>query len=63
MQGTVSDVASGRDIGGYADEFALDVRVIEEVRPGDSSMLQATSDNCGSTCSGTACTTAVSYPA
>jgi FxLD family lantipeptide len=62
MQGTALNAGSGQDLSGYEDEFALDVRVIEDARPGADSM-QATSDNCGSTCSGTACTTAVSYPA
>lgn len=43
-------------------EFTLDVRVVEAGLPvGD--LLRDTSDNCGSTCSGTACSSLVRDPA
>jgi FxLD family lantipeptide len=43
------------------DEFDLDVRVIEA---GESvgALLRSTDDNCGSSCSGTACVTNVAHP-
>ncbi|WP_150244687.1 FxLD family lanthipeptide [Nocardiopsis quinghaiensis] len=47
----------------FADEFSLDIQVVEEstqVLPG---LLRSTSDNCGSTCDGTACVSFVSDPA
>ena len=47
---------------GFDDEFALDVRVVEGSEP-DGGPPPATSDNCGSTCAGTACTTSAGYPA
>lgn len=43
------------------DEFTLDVRVIEAALP-VGALLLSTSDNCGSTCSGSACTSLVSDP-
>ncbi|MGH3865768.1 MAG: FxLD family lanthipeptide [Pseudonocardiaceae bacterium] len=46
---------------GLAEEFALDVRVIEAAQP-VANLLLSTSDNCGSTCSGTACPSQLSYP-
>lgn len=42
-------------------EFTLDVRVVEAVQP-VGSLLLSTSDNCGSTCSGSACNSSTSYP-
>ncbi|MBA9003065.1 FxLD family lanthipeptide [Thermomonospora cellulosilytica] len=44
------------------EEFALDVRVVEASQP-VGGLLLSTSDNCGSTCDGTACTSAMAYPA
>lgn len=44
------------------DEFTLDLRVVEATEPVPA-LLRSTSDNCGSTCSGTACTSTMSYPA
>jgi FxLD family lantipeptide len=44
------------------EEFMLDVRVVEASQP-VSGLLRSTSDNCGSSCSGTACTSFVDYPA
>jgi FxLD family lantipeptide len=44
------------------EEFTLDVRVVEASQP-VSGLLRSTSDNCGSSCSGTACTSFVDYPA
>ncbi|MEV7970542.1 FxLD family lanthipeptide [Sphaerisporangium sp. NPDC088356] len=43
-------------------EFTLDVRVVEAGLPVPG-LLRDTSDNCGSTCSGTACTSALGDPA
>ncbi|MFE7608101.1 FxLD family lanthipeptide [Streptomyces celluloflavus] len=43
-------------------EFTLDVRVIESGVP-VRDLLRDTSDNCGSSCSGTACTSFVGDPA
>lgn len=43
-------------------EFELDVRVIEAGLP-VRDLMRDTSDNCGSTCSGTACTSYVGDPA
>jgi FxLD family lantipeptide len=42
-------------------EFTLDVRVVEAGLPVHG-LLRSTSDNCGSTCSGTACTSALADP-
>jgi len=35
----------------FDEDFALDVRVVDAVRPPASTLI-VTSDNCGSTCSG-----------
>ena len=43
-------------------DFTLDVRVIEAGLP-VRDLLRDTSDNCGSSCSGTACTSFVGDPA
>ncbi|MFI1201636.1 FxLD family lanthipeptide [Streptomyces sp. NPDC020883] len=43
-------------------DFTLDVRVIEAGVP-VRDLLRDTSDNCGSSCSGTACTSFVGDPA
>lgn len=43
-------------------DFTLDVRVIESGMP-VRDLMRDTSDNCGSTCSGTACTSFVGDPA
>lgn len=43
-------------------DFTLNVRVIEAAHP-VANLLRSTSDNCGSTCSGTACSSLVSDPA
>jgi FxLD family lantipeptide len=43
-------------------EFELDVRVVEAGLPVHD-LMRDTSDNCGSTCSGTACTSYVGDPA
>jgi FxLD family lantipeptide len=53
--------ALAEDIAGFEEEFALDVRVVEACQPAGS-LLLSTSDNCGSTCSGTACTSSAGYP-
>jgi FxLD family lantipeptide len=42
-------------------EFDLDVRVVEAGEP-VGALLRSTDDNCGSTCSGTACVTNVANP-
>lgn len=42
-------------------DFTLDVRVIEAAAP-IPNLLASTSDNCGSTCSGTACPSFVGDP-
>ncbi|MFC5721399.1 FxLD family lanthipeptide [Streptomyces gamaensis] len=44
-----------------ADEFTLDVRVVEAGLP-VRDLLRDTSDNCGSSCSGTACVSFVGDP-
>jgi FxLD family lantipeptide len=51
-----------RDLTDVDMDFTLDVRVIEAAVP-IPDLLRSTSDNCGSTCSGTACTTFTSDPA
>jgi FxLD family lantipeptide len=43
-------------------EFTLDLRVIEAGLPVPN-LLRSTSDNCGSSCSGSACTSFTSDPA
>lgn len=51
------------DDNGFDDEdFVLDVRVVEALQP-VASLLQDTSDGCGSTCQGTACTSFTDDPA
>ena len=63
MAGSLSGVTQiAVDIAEFEDEFALDVRVVVDSQP-DGSMLLSTSDNCGSTCSGTACNSRAGYPA
>jgi FxLD family lantipeptide len=42
--------------------FTLNVKVIEAAGP-VAELLRSTSDNCGSTCSGTACTSFTDDPA
>ncbi|WP_283132949.1 FxLD family lanthipeptide [Rhizohabitans arisaemae] len=42
-----------------ADEFTLDVRAVWADQP-VAALQRSTSDNCGSTCSGTACNTSMS---
>lgn len=44
------------------NEFELDVRVVEDLAPAGALMLD-TSDNCGSTCEGTACISFTGDPA
>lgn len=48
------------DVGDY-DEFELDLRVVESVYP-IAKLLCDTSDQCGSTCSGSACNTSANGP-
>lgn len=43
------------------DEFVLDMRVIESVTP-LVAMMCDTSDNCGATCSGSACNSSSNDP-
>ena len=43
------------------DEFVLDMRVIESVTP-LVTMMCDTSDNCGATCSGSACNSSSNDP-
>lgn len=43
-------------------DFTLDIRIIEAGLP-VRDLMRDTSDNCGSTCSGTACTSFVGDPA
>ncbi|MEV0611181.1 FxLD family lanthipeptide [Polymorphospora sp. NPDC051019] len=43
-------------------EFVLDTRVVEAAEP-HAELLRSTSDNCGSTCQGTACTSFTDDPA
>ncbi|GAA4101161.1 FxLD family lanthipeptide [Actinomadura miaoliensis] len=50
------------DTAALDEEFALDVRVVEASQP-VAGLLLSTSDNCGSTCDGTACTSTMAYPA
>lgn len=58
--GTLSLV---RSTGPDTDEldFTLDVRAIEAALP-VAELLRSTSDNCGSSCSGTACTSFTDDP-
>ena len=46
---------------GIADEFELDLRVVESAAP-LAIMMCDTSDNCGTTCSTTACNTSSNDP-
>lgn len=63
MNDTISGAAAlTEDMAGLDDEFALDLRVVEACDTAGN-LLLSTSDNCGSTCSGTACTTSAGYPA
>ncbi|GAA3516968.1 FxLD family lantipeptide [Streptosporangium album] len=43
------------------DEFALDMRVVETTTP-LATMMCSTGDGCGSTCSGSACSTSTNDP-
>jgi FxLD family lantipeptide len=43
-------------------DSALDVKVVESARPVPG-LMASTSDNCGNSCSGTACNTNVANPA
>jgi FxLD family lantipeptide len=62
MADSVSGVtAPAEGIAGLDEEFALDVRVVEAYQS-VGSQLMITSDNCGSTCSGTACNSSAAYP-
>jgi FxLD family lantipeptide len=54
--------AHAEDLTGFEEEFTLDVRVVEGCQP-PGSLLMSTSDNCGSTCSGSACNSSAGYPA
>lgn len=45
------------------DDFTLDIQVVEEATQPLPGLLRTTSDNCGSTCDGTACVSFVSDPA
>lgn len=49
------------EVGGFDDEFDLDLRVIETAYP-IAHLPCDTSDNCGSTCSGSACNTNANNP-
>ena len=46
---------------GITDEFDLDLRVVEPAFP-VAKLMCDTSDNCGSTCSGSACNTSANDP-
>ncbi|MFI0409093.1 FxLD family lanthipeptide [Actinomadura sp. 3N508] len=59
---TVSGGIALADTRDLEEEFALDVRVVEASQP-VGNLLLSTSDNCGSTCDGTACTSTMAYPA
>lgn len=45
------------------DDFTLDIQVVEEATQPLPGLLRSTSDNCGSTCDGTACVSFASDPA
>lgn len=47
----------------FADEFALDIQVVEESSQPLAGLLRTTSDNCGSSCDGSACVSFASDPA
>ena len=53
--------ALAEDLTEFEEEFTLDVRVVEGGQPASGTL--STSNGCGSTCSGTACNSSVSYPA
>jgi FxLD family lantipeptide len=55
---TVRPLSGGLDMA----EFSLDVRVLEASAP-VAELMRSTSDNCGSSCSGTACTSFTDDPA
>lgn len=62
MNGTLAgDTALADNVSGFEEEFALDVRVVEAQQP-VASLLLDTSDGCGSTCSGSACTSFTDDP-
>jgi FxLD family lantipeptide len=42
-------------------DFTLDIRIVEATVP-VAELLRSTSDNCGSTCSGSACTSYTNDP-
>lgn len=46
----------------FEEEFTLDVRVAEAGQA-TGGILLSTSNGCGSTCSGSACNSSMSYPA
>ncbi|AXI77469.1 FxLD family lanthipeptide [Peterkaempfera bronchialis] len=47
--------------GAFADEFSLDVRVVVAAHP-NGKLACSTSDGCGSSCSGSACTSFTDDP-
>ncbi|MGH4022797.1 MAG: FxLD family lanthipeptide [Pseudonocardiaceae bacterium] len=49
------------EMGGFDDEFDLDLRVIETAYP-IAKLRCDTSDNCGQTCSGSACNSLADNP-
>lgn len=49
------------EVSGFDDEFDLDLRVIETAYP-IAKLRCDTSDNCGGTCSGSACNTNANNP-
>lgn len=49
------------EVDGFDDEFDLDLRVIETAYP-IAKLSCDTSDNCGSTCSGSACNSSANNP-
>jgi FxLD family lantipeptide len=57
-----SALDTGPEVSVPADEeFVLDMRVVESTTP-IAEMMCDTSDNCGSTCSGSACATSSNDP-
>lgn len=51
------------EVDGFDNEFDLDLRVIETAYPiAKFTLLCDTSDNCGSTCSGSACNSTANNP-
>ncbi|MFE0683461.1 FxLD family lanthipeptide [Streptomyces sp. NPDC058961] len=57
-----ADIQAANAATSFDSEFALDVRVVEAGLP-VKDLLRDTSDGCGSSCSGTACTSFVGDPA